>query len=460
MLKHLLFLLLIPVLGFSQTVVQKHANHFSGNGVPTTTSTTVFVGLAFGNTYSDRNTGKIYQYKGVTTRWVEDMKIYPVGAKGDKGDTGATGAAGKDGVCPSCPPSGGGISPFNVVMDNGVDNRAALQAAIDDSYNSAKPIWIIGNNFKMSGGVIIPKGIKNLQINCSGIIVATNSNVWTLFSCPVPANVAEAEGVNTNSRYVFNNIVFHGQGKAQTMFDLQASEGCVYNNPEGKNLKLGIDNSFGLRSIISNPEWIHCTVNIKSKSAAGKYPNATAENSAPNGTVIRDGRSVADAFAEAAVQTSDCSLCEIDGYVIEGDKHGIGLDWDCSSSTSTPAFMSRIHFEGASPCGIAVVRIKSSTMTHVIDNPNMIKPSMMVEVIPTGGGYPNVKWTNVSNQRVFFDDVNPILKGAVGVGWQFENCDSPFVEYKMAKLFTGVNMTNSCVRENGLSRWCIYNKPN
>jgi len=450
--KNLLLFLLLPLTVFAQTGVQKHATHFSGSGVPTTISTTVFVGLAIGHTYYDEVGGKVYVYKGVTTKWVEDAGVYPKGAKGDPGSPG---------VCPSCPPSsGGGNSPFNTVFDNGVDNRAALQAAIDDSYISAKPIWIIGNNFKMSGGVVIPKDIKNLQIECSCIIVATNSNTWTLFSSPVPINVADAEGVYTNRRLVFNNIVFHGQGKAQTMFDLQAGEAIVYNNIEGKTLKLGIDNSFGLRSIINNPEFIHCTDNIKTKSAAGKYPDATAENSAPNGTVIRDARSVADGSGNVGFLTADCSLCKIDGVVLEGTKHNIGLDWDCSSSTSTPAFMERIHFEGAAPCGIAVVRIKSSTMTHVIDNPNMIKPSIMVEVIPTGGGYPNVKWINVSNQRVFFDDVNPILKGSTGVGWKFENCDSPFVEYKMAKLFTGVNMTKSCIRENGLSRYCIVDPPN
>lgn len=371
------------------------------------------------------------------------------------------GKDGKDGTCPACPPSGGGVFPFNVVIDNGVDNRQAVIAAFEDSYTSAKPIWLIGNDFKMSGGVLIDvKRAKSIQVNGSGIIVATNSNVWTLFGCALPTNVAEAEGVNTNVRYVFNNLVFHGQGKAQTMFDLQATEGAVYNNIEGKNLKLGIDNTFGLRSIISNPEFIHCTDGIKSRSAAGKYPDATAENSAPNGTVVRDARSVADGSGNIAFSFSDCSLCEIDGVVIEGTKHNVGVDWDCSSSTSTPSTTRRYHFEGAVPCGIAALRIKSSTMTHIIDNPNMIKPSMMVEVIPSGGGYPNVKWMNVSNQRVYFDDVNPILRTAVGVGWKFENCDSPFVEYKMAKLFTGVNMTNSCVRENGLSRWCIYDKPN
>jgi len=469
--KKLILLLLFPFYLHAQTGVEKHALHYTGNGAPVGTSK--FGGLSIGGTYKDKTTGIYYKYKG-SSRWEVDNSVYS-GAKGDKGDQGIQGiqgqqgntgqqgiqgVAGKDGVCPNCPPSGGGVSPFNVVFDNGTDNRAALQAAIDDSYISAKPIWIIGNNFKMSGGVVIPKDIKNLQIECSCIITATNSNTWTLFSSPVPINVADAEGVYTNRRLVFNNIVFHGQGKVQTMFDLQAGEAIVYNNIEGKTLKLGIDNSFGLRSIINNPEFIHCTDNIKTKSAAGKYPDATAENSAPNGTVIRDARSVADGSGNVGFLTADCSLCKIDGVVLEGTKHNIGLDWDCSSSTSTPAFMERIHFEGAAPCGIAVVRIKSSTMTHVIDNPNMIKPSMMVEVIPSGGGYPNVKWTNVSNQRVFFDDVNPILKGTTGVGWKFENCDSPFVEYKMAKLFTGVSMTKSCVRENGLSRWCIVDPPN
>jgi len=248
--------------------------------------------------------------------------------------------------------------------------------------------------------------------------------------------------------------------QAQTGFDLQCSEGLVINFVEFHSLKLNGDFAFGLRTDLDNNESVNCIDGLKVASAYGKYPDATIENSAPNGTTIRNYRFVGASNSNVAIRIADCSECFVQNPVLEGHKMNIGIDWDCVSPTSTPANIDRIHWEAANPAGIVVIRIKSSTMTHVINNPNMIKPSMMVEVVVASGGFPNVKFTNVSNQRVYFDDVNPILKSAVGVGWKFDNCDHPFVAYKMPKIFTGVAMTNSCVRENGLSRWCIVNPPN
>ena len=384
------------------------------------------------------------------------------GQQGIQGATGPTGPKGADGVCPSCPPTSGGVFPFNIVIDNGTDNKASTQAAIDDSYVTGKPIWLIGNNFKMSSGTLIPVDIKQLEINGAGIIVATNSNVWTLFSSRLPVNKQEAEDKYTNRRLTFRNLTFNGMGQKQTMFDLQCTEGAVYDNIEGKDLALIIDNSFGLRSIISNPESVNCIESWRIKSAAGKYPDATIENSAPNGTTITDARIYGGANTLTSLLIADCSGCKVDGLVVEGARHNIGVELDYTSPTSTPVEINRVHFEAAQPCGVALFRVKSSTLLHTFNQLNLVKPSIFFEIIPLGTGNPKITIENTSNQRIVYSGT-PIFKTANRVMWEFVNCDVPLtVNQNIPQIFTGSTMQRTCERENlnaNSSGYCIVRSP-
>lgn len=380
----------------------------------------------------------------------------PQGQKGDKGDPGTGG--------------GGSVTlPFNIVIDNGTDNRAQLQAAIDNSYITGKQIWILGLRFPMSGGVIVPKNMPYLYIDGTAKLVAINSNTFTFISSPVPINRADAEDVYTNRKIVIQNIGFEGINDMQTGIDLMCTEGAIYYNIEGKNLKLIINNTFGLRSDIRNIEGIHCYDGVKVQSGIGRYPDATIENAAPNGTVITNFRWVADATSNVAVLIKDCSGCKIDYITIEGDKSNIGVDWDCTSPSATGALIDIIHYEGAQPCGIALIRIKSSTMFHTISNLNTIKPSIYVEVIPLSSGNPDVEINTSSNQRVLFTGT-PVFKTQKGVMWTFNRTDNPLTDrwyqndrwWAYTDLFTGAPMQLVCGRESlaGVnSGLCILRNP-
>lgn len=447
--KNLLILLLLPLSVLAQTNIRKHSLHYTGNGVPN--GSALFSGLSVNCTYQDLTTSKGYIYKGAG-RWEVSEGVYGSGQKGDKGDTGAPG---KDGVCPTCPPSsGGGALPINFVIDNGSDNKAQLQAAIDNSYITGKQIWILGLTFPMSGGVIVPKDMKYLYIDGTAKLTAINSNPFTFISSPVPVNRKEAEDVYTNRKIIIQNIGFEGINDMQTGIDLMCTEGAIFFNIEGKNMKLILDNTFGLRSDIRNVEGVHCYDGVKVQSGIGRYPDATIENAAPNGTIITNFRWVADATSNVAVLIKDCSGCKIDYITIEGDKTNIGIDWDCISPSATGALVDIIHFEGAQPCGTALIRIKSSSMMHNISNLNTIKPSVYVEAIPTSSGNPDIQIWNTSNQRVFFNG-SPVFKTQKGVVWTFNRTDNPLTtawyqndkNWTYQNLFTGATMQLCTGRE-------------
>jgi len=453
----LLFLLLIPSMMFGQYNRDVYMCKYVGK--PTVlapsnntisidcTNNTVWLGSRTNNTWSDITstpTGQGYLAKG---------------QKGDKGDKGDAG------VCPTCPPSGGtsGKFPFIVVFSNGTNDTPTIQKAVDSAYVTGQSVQLIGI-LKMASGVKIPKDIEFLDIGGGARLDAINNNAWTYFYSETPTSVTEAEGVYTNRRLYFHDLELRGwnsgAGQQQVGFDLMASENARYINLKGYNLKRFIDLTFALKTRVESCEANACIDGLVIRSGSGRYNGATLENASSNTCTVVDFRVYGTLWTNTGISVADASLVELNGIELEGGFMNIGIDYDCTASTSTGLNLSRVHFEAAIPCSIAVIRIKSSTMLHVIDQPNLIKPSILVEVIPINGGYPNVKFTNSSNQRVLFDDVNPILKTAVGVGWKFDNCDQPFVAYKMPKIFTGATMTNSCVRENGLSRWCIVNSPN
>jgi len=373
---------------------------------------------------------------------------------------------GADGVCPTnCPPNNNVTFTFGAtyVFSNGIDDAPAIQRAVDTAYVTGKRIYLVGN-LLMGSGVKIPKNIAHLNIEGYATIRAINSNTFTFFYSDVPASASEAESVYTNRRISIKYLVLRGTNdganQKQTAFNLQALEGGEFAYIWAYNFKRAFDMVFTLRNTIEKCEANACIDGFIVRSGYQVYPDGTLENSSSNTNTLQDNRVVGAPWTNIGVGIYDVSLLKIDGLTLEGGYMNIGLEYVAIATSSTPLDGKRIHFEAASRCGIAVIRITSSTMTHVLDQLNLVKPSILIEVVAYGGGYPNVLIQNVSNQRVYFDDVNPILKSSVGVGWKFDNCDHPFVAYKMTKIFTGVSMTNSCVRENGLSRWCIVNSPN
>ncbi len=470
----LLFLLLIPVITTAQT--NRVRDYSVSCGKPLNAGTTTY--------QINKDTCNNTYYRWVSNKWnaIESSNLNPYSGKGEKGDKGdpgvqgvqgiqgATGSQGvqgipgvkgADGVCPPCPINNTYTAGTIYVFTNGVDDTQSIQRAIDSSNANFRPIIKVGVLKRGSGVIIDPT--KNIWIS-GGTELAINDNAWTFYACPLPANSQDAEDRYTNAMRVFENMTIRGwnsgANQKQTGFDLMAGENNRYINIKGFNLKRFIDLTFALKTRVESCEANACIDGLIIRSGNGRYPNATNSNSCSNTCTVVDFRSYGATWTNIGLGVYDASLVKVDGLEIEGGYHNIGYDHSSIGLSSTGMDLTRVHFECALPCGIAAIRITSSTMLHIIDQPNMVKPSIMVQVVPYAGGYPNVKFRNVTNQRVFFDDVNPILKSAVGVGWMFENCDHPFVAYKMVKIFTGVTMTNSCIRENGLSRWCIINSPN
>jgi hypothetical protein len=479
----LLPLLLIPTILLGQTNIKKHSLHYTGNGVPVGYSK--FVGISTNCTYKDLTTSTTYLYKGNSV-WEVNESVYPV-VKGDKGDQGIQGlqgergqvgiqgvqgqqgiqgVAGQNGVCPSCPPNNNVTFTFGAtyVFTNGVDDAPAIQRAVDTAYVTGKRIYLVGNLHFRSTGVKIPKDIQHLNIEGYATLWADIDAPFSYFYSDMPVDVTQAESVYTNRRISIKYLVFRGfnsgVNQKQTATDLHAQEGGEYANLWGYNLKTFLNLTFALRTTVTSCEANACIDGLIVQPGTDRYSNTPYKEAASNGVDITDFRVYGGPMTNIGVKIKDASLVGINGLVLEGGYMNIGLEYIAISSSSTPLVASRIHFEATNRCGIAAIRITSSTMTHVLDQLNLVKPSILVEVVAYGGGYPNVLITNVSNQRVLFDDVNPILKSSIGVGWKFDNCDHPFVAYKMPKIFTGATMTNSCVRENGLSRWCIVNPPN
>ena len=152
----------------------------------------------------------------------------------------------------------------------------------------------------------------------------------------------------------------------------------------------------------------------------------------------------------------DTSNVEINNPIIEGWKFtNAGIDWQSMSSTSTGADIKKPHFECANPC--TAIKLRSSTMTHVITAPNFIKPGIYIAV--DGAGYPQVNVRDVTNQRIYFDGTTKIFKHFAGTSWKFTNCDNPINATDLPKMFDGA-VSQGCGVGAGANKWCIENPPN
>lgn len=469
--KLLVLLLLIPMLSTGQKLSTQPSRTWYGK-TPTTKPTNFYPNR---DLYLDTVQNIPFFYDGVTGKWVQD-RITPrvlgtgtpiPGPKGDKGDqgepgqTGATGATGAKGdkgdpgVCPPCP-GGGGSSTQSIyhIITNGVDDSPAIQRAVDSSLVTGREVFIDGIA-KMSKGIKIAKNQSIVIRGTLAKITATNTGTWTFFYSDPPQNVVEAESIYAFRKVKFIDIVLQGQG-TQNAYDLHATEGARYEGLWAYDMQTGFNLTFSLRGRVIQCEANNCIDGLVIQSGVGRYidnTNNTTSTSCSNGVTVEDFRAYGGANSNTGIAVKDASLVSVDGLVLEGQKFNIGYDFQAMSPTSTGMDGKRIHFEAKYPCTIAAIKIRSSTMSHVIDFPNFIKPSVFVAV-DNAGGYPQINIRNVSNQRIYFNGTTPVFNNGSGSSWKFTNCDNPINATDLQKMFTQT-IGQGCGTGAGANRWCI-----
>jgi hypothetical protein len=365
----------------------------------------------------------------------------PQGVKGDKGDPGVgiqgpKGDKGDTGNCTGCPSSGAANVPVIYVTTNGVDDADAIQRAVDSSYVNGKNIVLVGY-LKMSHGVKIKNNHHFLSVSGWARLTATGTQPFTFFYSDPPANNGEAEGVMTFRRISFNKIEIWGQGQTQTGYDIYASEGVDYSFLWGYDLKRHIDLTFALRSWVVMCENNGCIDGLYVRSGAGRYNGATNSNSCSNGTRIILNRTYAAMNTNTGISISDASNVITDAPIFEGGKFNIALEYNAMSTTSTGLQSNNIHYEAAYPATTAVVKIRSSTMSHYITHPAFGKQSTYVLLDNGGAGYPNVTIEGISSNRIFWDGVNKIFNNNNG-NWTFSDNDDPLrSRTEIKKMFAG-----------------------
>ena len=426
-------LILLTSVSLGQTKVRRHSLHYTGEGRPVTNSVAVFPGLATNCVYLDTRTDSVYVYK--VGSWQYDPTVFP---KCNRCDTTAP-----------VPPTQ--TNDIYHIITNGVDDTPAIQRAVDSSYRTGREVFIDGFA-RMSAGVKIKKDQSIVIRGTRAKITATNTNTWIFFYSDAPANVAEAEGVYAFRKIKFVDFVLKGQG-TQSGFDLHATEGASYDGIWCYDMKEGINLTFSLRTRV-----IQCESNTSGdgliiQSGVNRYTGATTSNSCSNGVTVEDYRSFAGTTSNTGIKVYDASLTRLDGVVLEGHKFNIGIDYQSMSSTSTGLNLTRVHFESAQPATVSAIKIRSSTMTHIIDQPNLIKPSVFI-AIDNAGGYPQLNIRNISNQRLYFNGTTPVFSNGSGSGWKFTNCDNPINSTDLPKMFTNT-ISQGCGSGVGANKWCI-----
>lgn len=417
------------------TNIKTHSKYYTGNGVPK-------AGDPFGSLpqyahYYDRDAKLFYIHMG-SNRWILDPEYQFTQSTTPP---------------PTQPPttSVGMIT----LMPSGGDDSIQWQNAINTSYSTGQGIFAYGS-FRFAKGVKIAKDHKFLNVIGWFEIIPTANDI-TLFYSDIPTDTAEAESIYTTRKLSFSNFVLRGNG-TQTGFDLFATEGTKYDHVWGYDLKRHIDVTFGLRTEINSCEATNCIDGIIVRSGVGRWANATTSNSCSNGTRLISPRVYGhQSLSQTGIGIYDASNVEVINPVIEGFKFNVaGIDWQSMSPTSTGAYIFKPHFECANTC--TAVKLRSSTMTHVIEAPNFIKPGTHIH-ISVGGGYPQINVKDSSNQKIFFDGTTPVFKHEPGASWKFTNCDNPINSVDLPKMFSGT-ISQGCGVGAGANKFCIENPPN
>jgi hypothetical protein len=459
--KKLLFLLLIiPALSFGQGRIWQKCGMY----------TTPPSGFATNrDILSDTCGAKNYKWTG--TVWVENLglkkslggsqgiqgPIGPQGIQGQSGPTGATGPVGPKGdpgVCPPCSGTGSSQSIYHIIA-NGTDQAWEVQRAVDSAYVTGRKILIDGK-VKFSKGIKVQKDHRYLNIEGSGEIQALNTNEWTFFYSDRPASVVEAESVYAFRKIDFENIVLKGLDNKQSGFDLHSTEGMRIEHTWCYDLDTAYNFTFSLRTVDDQCEANNCNVAYIKQSGAGLYANATTSNACSNGGTTRDFRVYGKRDGYGMI-TKDVSGQKYDGITLEGDTTITMFEYNNTSGTSTALDMTRVHVEGMSR--IASIKLRSGTATNVIDRPNFIKHNQVFILTEAASGYPNLTISNVSNQRVYFNNT-PVFQSGAGTTWKFDNCDIPLRTENVPLLFKGSIPSIGCGIGAGANTICIENPIN
>lgn len=204
----------------------------------------------------------------------------PVGPQGPKGDTGATGPAGPTGpMGPQGPAgSGSGSSASIVVIPNGVDDTANLQAAINQSYTTGKPIDLYGTYY-ISAGLTFQKD-HELVINGNRAKIRTkNTTAYTMLSSTV-ANMTDADLAVHRMIHV-DRVTFYG-ATTQKGLEPGPGYGCTFTNLKFYGLGHALHLRFSLHAKVTNCQAINCTDGFTADY--GNWTGATISNSQSNHT--------------------------------------------------------------------------------------------------------------------------------------------------------------------------------
>ena len=389
----------------------------------------------------------------------------PMGPQGIQGIQGETGPAGPQGP-PG--PSGGSTGPGNfiTVEPNGTDDTLNLQAAIDLAFVTMKTIKLAGV-YRVSKALVVPKNIPFLHVQGWAELRAINSNTWSFFYSPVPANNAEAEGQYTFRRIIIENLKFVGNNWAQTAIDIQSTEGVTVQHLWGYDLKLGIHAPFWLRGMIYKTEWNGCIEGIRLIDGEGLWQNATGANSCPNGTSMIDNRVYCKTNTTTAVTVANGSNIDINGLVVEGNTCGIGLYYKSTSTTATGLRLKRFHFECINGTSDSQIVIRSSTRTHILDAPLFyFGPAWTARkgwfLRLEGSGYKQVQFINYDSGKFYDGSKGPVIQHENGTSYKFVNCDDPLRNFNTVKsLFqSSVNLNQACGTNAGANAICLENPIN
>jgi hypothetical protein len=253
-------------------------------------------------------------------------------------------------------------------------------------------------------------------------------------------------------------LYLEGNGRKQTGFDLKSSEGASIEFIQANDLAVGIIAPFWLRGSIERCEFNGCIEAIKVVSGSGLWTNAGITNSCSNGFSLVDNRVYSKGMT-TAVRIEDASNVKIDGLVIEGGTVDIGLYYGGVSNTATGLVLNRFHFECPSGATDHQIVIRSSTQTHILNQPGFYPKGKYLRI--EGGGYPQIQLQNYSSGDFVLDPTitgHKVFTHMPGASWQFDNCDDPLRTFaQVAPLFntSGVTMREACGFNAGANAICV-----
>lgn len=467
--KKLILLLLFPLFVSAQIKVEKHATHYHGEGVPTTSSTAVFPGIQGGVTYYDRIGKKTYKYSGALGRWSEDNTIFPSavpgpqgpagpagpqGIQGQSGPVGPQGPKGDPGVCPNCPPSGGGSFPFLIVTGTGVDDTQAVQNAINTASTTGKAIYFF--DAIVTGNVVYPlTGTFTLE--------GENCKSWT--AKPGTTSLMTSSGITdntqaniaTNRKFTIKNFLFKG---ATSMKCIDVGPSYMSNISRNKfdGFGTGVHNRFALSCVIDQNEF-YCLVG--DIADMGNWTGATNSNSQSNNNYryfnryrIMTGSTIGSASYAA-------SGCRYVGNIFEWDKAKKTIEFDFKMSTVVKdLYIAGCHFEmvngnAGAASGEAYIFIRS-VGTVDIDGVFSQYPGCFINA----SGEPAQLQLNIShiNWLVTPQD-GKLFYNAGGTRWNFVDNTTDVINNPatLSSKFAGTAVTECMGTGCGNNKWTLKN---